>query len=118
MKHLRARFCHGKHFIIAYAVKLFCGRIKAGVCGINALHIGVYFADFCSQGGGKRHGGGIRTAAAEGCNVAVRRCALKAGNDHGSAGAKLFYDSASIYLCNFRFAVMAVRKNSCCRTGK
>ena len=59
------------HFVIADAVDLAGVGDDAGVGGVDAVDVGVVFADFGVKGGAEGDEGGVGPAAAEGGDVAV-----------------------------------------------
>src|SRR5690606_13696726 len=61
----------------------------ARIGGVDAVDVGVDQALVGLQGGGHRHGGGIRAAAAQGGDVAVFVHALEARDHNHAAGVEI-----------------------------
>ena len=74
--------CHVEKRWIAEAVNVVGGFHNIGVGGMNAVDIFQNLAALGLEMGGERHGGGVRTAAAERCDTArLLMDALKTGDD-------------------------------------
>ena len=89
LQHLGAEAGHFQHFLEGDGVKLLRFRHDARVGGVDAIDVGVDLALVGLERRGQRHAGSIRTATAEGGNVAVCIDALEAGDNDDLAGVEV-----------------------------
>ena len=89
----RAQAGQFQHFIVADAVDLPGVFDDPRVGRVDAVHVGVIFADVGLQHRADRHQRGVAAAAAEGGEIAIGRDALEAGDDDDLAGIQLLEDA-------------------------
>src|SRR5664280_1787856 len=95
-EHLRSRRGHLEHLVVGDAVDLAGLGHEARIGGVDAVDVGVDLAHVGAERVCQRHGRGVRAAAAERGDVAVRAHALEAGDEHDLALAHGLADARRV----------------------
>lgn len=100
IEHLRAESGKLEHFVVSDFIKLLSTLNLAGICGVNALNIGEDLASVRMKGSCDCNGGGIRTAAAERCEVVISVKPLEACHNNDVVLCKLCLKAICFYIFN------------------
>ena len=108
MQNFGTQACQLQHFFKGDGVHTARFGYHARVGGVNAVHIGINLAFVCLEGSSQRHGRSIRTAAAEGGNVAFGIYALETGDNHYATFLQIGAHGGVVDVFDARFGVRAV----------
>ena len=117
-EHACARGRHLQHLVEADPRQLPRARDEARVGGVHTADVRVDLAEVRTQGGGERHGGGVRAPAAERRHLEGRRDALEPGDEHDPALVERLVDPARADLDDLGLAVHGVGDDPGLRAGE
>ena len=108
LQNLGPEGCHFQHFLECDGIKLLRLGRDPWIGRVDTIHIGINVTAVSLQRRRQCHRRRVRPATAKGCDTAIRRNPLKAGNDCHLPGRQTFAHQSRVDCVNARRAMHIV----------